>query len=66
MAKFVLLVDDNPLMRQALRFLFETEPDFEVTGEAKHGQEAIEKTKTLRPHLIILDYSMPVIMAPPR
>jgi DNA-binding NarL/FixJ family response regulator len=61
MTKLVLLVDDNHLMRKALRFLFETEPDFEVTGEAKHGQEAIEKAKHLRPHLIILDYSMPVM-----
>jgi YesN/AraC family two-component response regulator len=61
MTKLVLLVDDNHLMRQALRAFVESEPDFEVTGEAKHGQEAIDKAKTLRPHLIILDYSMPVM-----
>ena len=61
MTKFVLLVDDNQGMRQALRMLFESEPDFEVAGEAEHGQEAIEKAEVLKPHLIILDFSMPVM-----
>src|SRR5580704_10095539 len=61
MTKCVLLVDDNHLLRQALRMLFESQRDFEVTGEAEHGQEAIDKAKILRPHLIILDYSMPVM-----
>jgi YesN/AraC family two-component response regulator len=61
MTRLVLLVDDNHLMRKALRFLFEWEPNFQVTGEANHGQEAIEKAQALRPHLIILDYSMPVM-----
>jgi DNA-binding NarL/FixJ family response regulator len=59
--KRVLLVDDNKGMRQALRMLFESEPDFEVVGEAEHGQEAIEKAEVLKPHLIILDFSMPVM-----
>ena len=61
MTKLVLLVDDNQGMRQALRMLFESEPDFEVAGEAEHGQEAIEKAEVLKPHLIILDFSMPVM-----
>jgi YesN/AraC family two-component response regulator len=45
MTKLVLLVDDNQGMRQALRMLFESEPGFEVTGEAAHGQEAIDKVE---------------------
>jgi len=61
MTKLVLLVDDNQQMRQALRMLFESEPDFEVAGEAEHGQEAIAKAEVLKPHLIILDFSMPVM-----
>jgi len=61
MTKLVLLVDDNQQMRKALRTLFESEPDFEVTGEAEHGQEAINKAEVLSPHLIILDFSMPVM-----
>ena len=59
MTKQVLLVDDDQQMRQALRMLFESEPDFEVAGEAQHGQEAIDKAEVLRPHLIIVDFSMP-------
>jgi DNA-binding NarL/FixJ family response regulator len=61
MVKGVLLVDDNRLMRQALRKLFKVEPEFEVYGEAEHGLEAVEKVEKLRPHLVILDYSMPVM-----
>jgi DNA-binding NarL/FixJ family response regulator len=59
MTKLVLLVDDNKLIRQALRRLFKSESDFEVAGEAEHGQEAVEKAEVLKPHLIILDFSMP-------
>jgi DNA-binding NarL/FixJ family response regulator len=59
--KFVLLVDDDELMRKALRTLFESEPNFDVIGEAEHGQEAIEKAELLKPDLIILDFSMPVM-----
>ena len=61
MTKLVLLVDDNRQMRQALRMLFESEPGFEVAGEAEHGQEAIEKAVVLNPHLIVLDLEMPVM-----
>ena len=61
MTKRVLLVDDNEQMRQALRMLFQSEPDFEVAGEAEDGQEAIQKAEVLKPHLIILDFSMPVM-----
>src|SRR3984893_15424248 len=59
MTTLVLLVDDNRQMRQALRMLFESESDFEVAGEGEDGQEAIEKAEVLKPHLIILDFSMP-------
>src|SRR5579864_3935100 len=61
MTRLVLLVDDNHLMRKALRLLFESEPGFEVIGEAEHRREAIDKARTLRPHLIILDFSMPIM-----
>jgi chemotaxis response regulator CheB len=61
MVKGVLLVDDNRLMRQALRRLFKVEPEFEVYGEAEHGLDAVDKVETLRPHLVILDLSMPVM-----
>jgi DNA-binding NarL/FixJ family response regulator len=39
----VLVVDDNPLVRQAVCELFTREGDFEVCGEAENGREAIER-----------------------
>jgi len=41
--------------------LFKSDPDFEVTGEAEHSQDALEKAEALKPHLVILDFSMPVM-----
>jgi NarL family two-component system response regulator LiaR len=57
----VLVVDDNASIRTAVRKLFEAEPDFEVIGEAKHGAESVERAVLLKPHLITLDFSMPVM-----
>src|SRR5437879_13341393 len=57
----VLLVDDSAIMRSMVRRLFESQPGFEVSGEAENGQEAIEKAANLKPDLIILDLAMPVM-----
>jgi DNA-binding NarL/FixJ family response regulator len=61
MAKTVLIVDDNAHIRQALCELFQGESDFEVCGEAGDGKEAIAKALELKPDLIVLDLSMPVM-----
>jgi len=61
MAKTVLIVDDNEIIRRGLRELFTAEPDFDVCGEAENGREAIEKAQELHPDLIVLDLSMPVM-----
>jgi DNA-binding NarL/FixJ family response regulator len=57
----VLIVDDNAFIRSGVRRLFEDESDFEVSGEAEHGAEAVEKAAALKPHLIVLDFSMPIM-----
>ena len=59
--KRVLLVDDNCAVRSFVRQLFELEPDFEISGEAENGCAAVEKAKNLKPDLVILDLSMPVM-----
>ena len=59
--KRVLLVDDNSVVRSLVRQLFELQPDFEISGEAENGRDAIEKAEKLRPDLIILDLIMPVM-----
>jgi DNA-binding NarL/FixJ family response regulator len=61
MAKTVLIVDDNEIIRRGLREFFTAEPDFDVCGEAENGREAIEKAQELHPDLIVLDLSMPVM-----
>ena len=61
LSKSVLIVDDNAYVRRALRQLFEHETDFVVCGEAQDGEEAIRKAQTLRPELIVMDLSMPVM-----
>jgi DNA-binding NarL/FixJ family response regulator len=61
MLKSVLIVDDNRCVRQALGEEFRRQADFEICGEAENGKEAIEKAQQLRPELIVLDLSMPVM-----
>jgi DNA-binding NarL/FixJ family response regulator len=57
----VLIVDDHPAIRRALRSAFERQPGFTVCGEAEDGFDAIGKAKNLRPDLIVLDLRMPVM-----
>jgi two-component system nitrate/nitrite response regulator NarL len=59
--KHVLLVDDNVTVRSLERHLFELEPEFEVSGEAENGLEGVEKAENLKPDLVIMDLSMPVM-----
>ncbi|HTP79787.1 MAG TPA: response regulator transcription factor [Bacteroidota bacterium] len=55
----ILLADDHPLVRSGLVKLLESYPEFSVIGEAGDGEEAIRKTKELKPDIVIIDLSMP-------
>lgn len=57
----VLLTDDSSLARGLLRSFLEADGGFEVVGEAKNGQEAVEMTRALRPDLVTMDLEMPVM-----
>ena len=57
----VLIVDDHPAIRRALRAAFERQPGFTVCGEAEDGFDAISQAKRLLPDLIVLDLRMPVM-----
>ena len=59
--KRVLVADDNAVVRYFVRQLFESQPDFEISGEAENGSDAVEKAEKLKPDLIILDLIMPVM-----
>ena len=55
----VLVVDDEPLVREGLRVLLEREPGVRMLGEARNGEEALERIRELRPDLVLLDVRMP-------
>jgi DNA-binding NarL/FixJ family response regulator len=54
----ILLVDDHPLIRQAVRETIEQEPDLGVCGEAGDEAAAMQLVKSTQPHLILLDLSL--------
>jgi DNA-binding NarL/FixJ family response regulator len=57
----ILIADDSPFVRKAIRFLLESNPGWEVCGEATNGQEALDRAMKLTPDIIILDLVMPVM-----
>jgi PAS domain S-box-containing protein len=57
----VLFVDDHHVMRQGLIRLMNGQPVIQVVGEASNGQEAIAKVRQLRPDVVVMDASMPVL-----
>jgi len=61
MVKSVLIADDQEVIRHMLCVIFAEQADFEVCGDAENGQEAVEMAQILRPDLIMLDLSMPVM-----
>ena len=60
----VLIADDSAFMRKVLSDLFAAQPDFEVAGTARNGQETVDKARELVPDLITLDVNMPVMDGP--
>ncbi|MGN6744163.1 MAG: response regulator [Amnibacterium sp.] len=57
----VLIADDQPLMRSALRMCLSAEPDIAVVGEASDGRDAVQQALALRPDTVIMDVRMPVL-----
>lgn len=55
----ILLADDHEAVRLGMRSLLESQDGWKVCAEADNGHAAIEKTKAVRPDLVILDILMP-------
>lgn len=55
----VLVVDDDPMVREAYRMFLERHNDHEVVGEARNGREAIERYAELLPDVVLMDLQMP-------
>lgn len=60
----ILLADDHPIVREGLRAVLETQPDFVVVGtaqQASNGEEALHLTLDLQPDILLLDLEMPIM-----
>ena len=57
----VLIVEDHPLMREALGTAIETEADLELVGQAANGQQAVEMASALNPDVIVMDLFLPIL-----
>jgi DNA-binding NarL/FixJ family response regulator len=57
----ILIADDHEVVRQGIRMVLEARPQWEVCGEALDGGEALRMAGELRPDIIIMDITMPVM-----
>lgn len=57
----VLLVDDHQVVRRGLRTFLEIQDDIEVVGEAADGAEGVARAEELRPDIVLMDVTMPVL-----
>jgi DNA-binding NarL/FixJ family response regulator len=63
----IMIVDEHPIVREALRVLIQAEPGMEVVGEVSSGAEALEQVRQLGPDVVLLNqvtphqYGLPVI-----
>jgi DNA-binding NarL/FixJ family response regulator len=55
----ILIADDHPVVRDGVRAMLGTQPDFQVIGEAANGTEAAQRAEQLQPDVILLDLEMP-------
>jgi len=55
----LVLVDDQPVVRQGLRMRLTVEPDITVVGEASNGREAMTLVQQLAPDIVLMDVQMP-------
>jgi PAS domain S-box-containing protein len=59
--KRILIADDHDVLRRGIRTMLESDPSLEVCGEAVDGKDALEKTLSQAPDLVILDMNMPIM-----
>ena len=57
----ILLVEDQKLIRIGIKSLFNDYPEFEIIGEASCGKEAVEKSKLIKPDIVLMDLGLPDI-----
>jgi two-component system, NarL family, response regulator NreC len=55
----VLVVDDHAVIRKGIQSILGAWPEWQVSGEAANGEEAVQLTKELKPDIVLMDISMP-------
>lgn len=57
----IMMVDDHKLVRKGLKSLLDDFPEINVVAEAQNGKDAIEKARTCKPDVILMDIGLPDI-----
>ena len=57
----LVIADDHLVVRDGLRGMLESQPDFEVVGEASNGEEVVQLVSSLKPEVVLMDLRMPVM-----
>lgn len=57
----ILIADDHDVVRSGLRSILEAQAGWEVVGEATTGKEAMDQALALKPDVVVLDYSLPLM-----
>ena len=55
----LLIIDDHEMVREGLKAMLITEPDFDIVGGAANGRQALEMAERLHPDLVLLDLRLP-------
>jgi DNA-binding NarL/FixJ family response regulator len=55
----VMLVDDHKIMRDGIKAILRSHPEFRITGESASGHDAVQMAKSLRPQVIVMDLNLP-------
>lgn len=57
----ILIVDDSAFMRMSIKNMLASNSDMKIVGDASNGKEAVEKSKSLHPDIIVMDVNMPIM-----
>jgi len=55
----LLIADDHPIFRQGIIKIVEQDPSYEIVDQCGNGEEILDKIKTVKPSIVIMDISMP-------
>jgi DNA-binding NarL/FixJ family response regulator len=60
----ILIVDDHEMLREGLKTMLQTEPDFEIVGERDSADGLLEMAERTRPDIVLLDARLPGVSGP--